>query len=200
MHPKTARLAGVTGLTGLIGLGAALLALAAGGAAPALAATDTGGTFTVNIAKSPLEHLAKAGVVVLPTGTGTATSANAGEHITLQVSGGDATYVGTQGALQLAGGLLLTDGATDRSVALTSLIFSYDSGWITAVAGGHRIPLATVGGSETGSDTSSTQTFAATALYLGPGAAKYLDKELKTKYFKSQQDLGGFTTTYTVTS
>jgi hypothetical protein len=200
MHIKTARIAGLTGLVSAAGLAAALLALAAGGAAPALAATDTGGTFTVNIAKGSLQHLAKGGVVVLPTGTGSATSVNAGEHITLQVSGGDATFVGTQGSLQLAGGLLVTDGVTGRSVSLSGLTFSYDTGWITAQAGGSRIALAVVGGSETGSTGTSTQTFGATGLFLGTAAAKYLNKELKTTALKPQADLGGIVTTYTITS
>jgi hypothetical protein len=200
MHIKTARIAGMTGLVSAVGLAAALLALAVGGAAPALAATDTGGTFTVNIAKGYLRHLAKGGVVVLPTGTGAATSVNAGEHITLQISGGDATFVGTQGSLQLAGGLLVTDGATGRSVSLTGLSFSYDTGWITAQAGGSRIVLAAVGGSETGSTGTTTQTFDATGLFLGTGAAKYLNKELRTTALKPQADLGGIATTYTLTS
>src|SRR5215475_6019185 len=146
MRTKTARTAGFAGAAGLAGLAAGLLALAAGAAAPALAATsDTGGTFTVNIPHSNVRYLAKAGLVVLPTGTGTATSVNSGEHVTLQVSGGDATFVGTQGVLQLADGLLIIDGATGRSVALTDLKFSYNTGWITAVAGGSRISLAAAG-------------------------------------------------------
>jgi hypothetical protein len=148
MHIKTARIAGLTGLVSAAGLAAALLALAAGGAAPALAATDTGGTFTVNIAK----------------------------------------------------GSLVTDGVTGRSVSLSGLTFSYDTGWITAQAGGSRIALAVVGGSETGSTGTSTQTFGATGLFLGTAAAKYLNKELKTTALKPQADLGGIVTTYTITS
>jgi hypothetical protein len=196
MPRKTARLAGVTGAAGLI---AGALALLAGSAAPALAATsDTGGTFTINVTHGYLTHLAKAGLVVLPTGTGTATSVNAGEHVTLQVGGGDATYIGTQGTLHLAGGLLVTDGATGRSVALTGLAFSYDTGNISMVAGGSRFALGAVGGSETGSPGATTQNFAATAIYLNPGAARYLNKHLHTAYFKAQSDIGGFATTYTV--
>jgi len=196
MRFKTARIAGITGVAGVA---AGLLALLAGSATPALAATtDTGGTFTLNVTHSNVTRLAKAGLVVLPTGTGTATSVNAGEHITLQVRGGDATFIGTAGTLHLAGGLLVTDGATGRSLSLTGLAFSYDTGRISMVAGGSRFALGSVGGSETGSTGATSQTFSVTGIYLSPGAARYLDRHLHTSYFKAQADLGGFTTTYTV--
>ena len=72
MGKKVARAAGLTGLA------AGLLALAGAAAAPALAATaDTGGTFSIGIPKGHVASLAKAGIVVLTTGPGTAAVVNA---------------------------------------------------------------------------------------------------------------------------
>jgi hypothetical protein len=187
---------------GLAGLAAVALALAGAAAAPALAAaTDTGGTFTLGIANHGVKSLAKDGIVILPTGAGTATAAKYQESITLQVSGGNATYVGLTGTLDLAGGVKLFDGSTGRSVTLTGLTFSYDTGRVSVLAGGRRIPLAVIGGDEVGTSADgppATQTFKAAALSLTATAAKYLDQSLHATYFAAQTDLGSLSTTYDI--
>jgi hypothetical protein len=198
MGKKVARAAGLTGLA------AGLLALAGAAAAPALAATaDTGGTFSIGIPKGHVASLAKAGIVVLPTGPGTAAVVNSGERITLQVTGGNANFIGTSGTLHLAGGIELIDGATGKSVTLTALSFSYDTAEIGVRAGGHGLGLGVIGGSETGtqdpvSGTPTSQTFTASSISLTAAAARYLDRVLHTKYFKAQTDLGSVATTYDI--
>jgi hypothetical protein len=198
MGKKVARAAGLTGLA------AGLVALAGAAAAPALAATaDTGGTFAIGIFKSRVASLARAGIVVLPTGAGTAAVVNSGERITLPVTGGNANFVGTSGTLHLAGGIELIDGATGKSVTLTSLSFSYDTAEIGARAGGRGLGLGVIGGSENGTQdpvggTPTSQTFTASSISLTAAAAKYLDRVLHTKYFKAQSDLGSLATTYSI--
>jgi hypothetical protein len=148
-----------------------------------------------------VKSLAKVGIVILPTGAGTATAAKYQERITLPVSGGNATYAGLTGALDLAGGLELLDGSTGRSVTLTGLTFSYNTGRISVLAGGHRLPLGAIGGDEVGTTTAgppATQTFTASAISLTTTAAKYLDKALHATYFTAQTDLGSLSTTYDI--
>jgi hypothetical protein len=196
MHKKVARAAGLMGLT------ASALVLAGGAAGPALAGTtDTGGTAAITIRHYTLEGLAKAGIVVLPGDSGTAAYVRAGEPVTYQVTGGDATFVGTSGTLDLAGSLNLTDGATGQSVTLTNLTFNYDSGYISGAAGTKRVLIGEVGGAENGHASTgppATQTFTARAIFTTAGGAKYLDSQLHTTYFKAGEDLGGFATTYDV--
>lgn len=199
MRTKVARAAGLTSVA------AGVLALASAAAGPALASStvDTGGTASVAVQHSVLKGLAKAGLVLLPTGFGTASYVKGQEKITLSVSGGDATFVGATGTLELAGGLELIDGASGKSVTVTKLAFSYDTASITGVAGRHHVTIGDVAGSINGTASAgppASQTFTATAIVLTKSGAKFLDSQLRTTYFKAGQDIGGFATTYDVGS
>jgi hypothetical protein len=197
MHRKLVRGAGLA----TVAAAATGIALAAGASAPALAGTaDTGGTATITIAPGALESLAKAGIVVLPGGTGTATDVRGNEKLTFQVAGGDASYLTTSGTLDLTGTLVVLDGATRRSVTVTKLSFSYDTGDIAGVVGRRSLALGSLGGVETGSESAGppvTETFSASADYLTGAAGRYLDKTLhSTAFKKGSWNLGGFVTTY----
>jgi hypothetical protein len=197
MHRKLALGAGAAAVAAT----ATAIALAAGSAAPALAGTtDVSGTATITIAPRTLASLAKAGLVVLPGGTGTATDVRGNEKLTFQVTGGDASYLSASGSLDLAGTLVVLDGATRRSVTVIRLQFSYDTGEISGVAGGKPIALSSLGGVETGSENAGppvTETFSASADYLTRAAVRYLDKALRSTAFKKGSwDLGGFSATY----
>jgi hypothetical protein len=188
---------------GLAGLGVGMLAVACGGVALASpdATADTGGTAAIAIQHSVVKNLAKAGIVVLPTGAGTATYVKAKEKITLKVSGGDATFVGTTGTLELSGGLQLIDGATGKSVTLTKLAFSYDSNDISGVADGREVAVGQVSGSLNGTQNAgppASETFTATGIYVTKSGARFLDSALHASYFKAGADLGSFAATYDV--
>jgi hypothetical protein len=198
MRKKVARAAG------LAGLAAGALALAGVVAASALAGTaDTGGTAAIALRHSALEGLAKAGIVVLPGGPGTASYSRGSEAVTFPVTGGDATFVGTSGTLDLGGTVQFTDGATRRSVTLSNLTFNYGTGYISGAAGPTRVVLGQVGGAENGHTSAgppATETFSASGVFITPGGAKYLDSALHSTYFKTGGDLAGFATTYDVES
>jgi hypothetical protein len=186
----------------LAGVTVGTLALAGGAATPALAGTvtDTSGTVVISLRHAVLESLAKDGIVVLPGG-GVASYAAGAENITLQVAGGNATYIGTTGALGLAGSLELTDGATGRSVTLDNLKFSYDTSAITGWAWSKSVALGDVAGAENGQASAgppASQQFTASAVILTPSGAAYLDRSLRTSYFKSGVDLGSFVATYDI--
>jgi hypothetical protein len=198
-----------TAVAGLLaaGLAAGSLTLAVGAATPAVAGTtDTGGSATVTLTGSVVAGLAKAGIVVLPTGTGTAAASGSRETLTLQVTGGNGDYVTATGHLSLGGSLVLIDGGTGRSATLGQLRFSYDSAKIVAVpVGSGQIPLVNVGGAlsaTTNPGPPVSQSFSASDLIVTAAGAHYLDNKLKTKYFKSGADIGEFAATYdtTVTS
>ncbi len=194
MHKKVARAAGLTGLA------AAMLALAAAAAAPALAGiTDTGGTVVIALRHGAVESLAKASIVVLPTGSGTASYSKGAEKVMLQVTGGTASFVGTAGSLDLAGSLELIDGATGKSVTLTNLTFNYTSGDISGTAGARHVVIGQIGGAEVGQQHAgppTSETFSASAVFTTKAGAAYLDSRLHTKYFKAGQDLGSFAANY----
>ncbi len=196
MRKKVARAAG------LIGLAAGLLALAGGASGRAFASTtDTGGTVTIAIRHYTLAGLARAGIVVLPGDSGTASYASGHEVLSYPVTGGDASFIGTAGTLDLAGSVQFTDGATGRSVTLTDLTFSYGTGYISGAAGTARVVLGQIGGAENGQASAgppATQTFSASAVFTTLGGASYLDTALHTSYFKAGQDLGGFAAAYDV--
>jgi len=206
MPKKIARAAGLTGLA------AGLLALA-GAAAPALAGaaaasgpagiTDTGGTVVVALRHAAVESLAKAGIVVLPTGSGTATYRKGAEKITLQVTGGNASFVGTYGSLDLAGSLEIIDGATGKSVTLTGLTFDYTTASITGRVGRRLVVIGEIGGAEIGQQHAgppTSETFSASAVFTTKAGAAYLDSSLHSKYFKADQDLGSFAADYDTAS
>ena len=189
---------------GLAGIAAGVLALAAGAATPASAATvtDTGGTAVIAISHATLDGLAKAGIVVLPSGSGTASYANGLENITLTVSGGNATIVGATGTLDLAGSLQFVDGSSGKSLTLSKLALSYDAATFTGVAGRHDVTVD-VTGSLNGTQNAgppASQTFTASALVLTKSGAKFLNTALHAKYFKAGQDLGSLATTYDIGS
>ena len=198
MRNKVTRAAAVA--AGMAGLVAGLLALAGEAATPALAGIeDTGGTATIAINYATLSGLAKAGIVLLPKAPGSASAGRNREIVTLPVSGGDGTFVGTSGSVDTAGGLVFTDGATRRSVTVSSLAFNYGPGTISGVAGTRNVALVSVGGALSGSSNAgppATQTFAASALIVTRAAARYLNGQLHTKYFKQGQQIGSFATTY----
>ena len=194
----------VVRVAGLMGLAAGLLALAGSAAAPAFAGTsDTGGTATIAIRHYTLAGLAKAGIVILPGDSGTASYVSGHEVLSYPVTGGDATFIGTAGTLDLAGSIQFTDGATGRSVTLTNLTFSYGTAYISGMAGTARVVLGQVGGAENGRASAgppATQTFTASAVFTTIGGASYLNTALHATYFKAGQDLGSFATTYEVTA
>jgi hypothetical protein len=198
MRNKVTRAAAVA--AGGAGVAAALLALAGGAATPALAGIeDTNGTASIAINHATVTRLARAGIVLLPTAPGGASAGGSREHVTLPVNGGDGNYVGTSGSVDLAGGLVFTDGATGRSVTVTSLVFSYDAGTIGGVAGTRHVAILSVGGALSGSSNAgppATQTFAASELIVTASGARYLNSQLHTKSFKAGQQVGSFATTY----
>jgi hypothetical protein len=194
MRNKFARAAGLTGLA------AGVLALAGATAGPALAGTtDTGGTVVVALRHSALAGLAKAGIVVLPTGSGAASYSKGYEKVTLQVTGGNASFIGTYGSLDLAGSLEIVDGATHQSVTLTKLTFDYTTGNVSGAGSGQRVVIGQIGGAETGQQHAgppTSETFTASALFVTKAGAKYLDAKLHTKYFTAGADLGTFAANY----
>ncbi len=198
---RTAGLAGVAGAVGLTGAVVGVL-LATGAAAPAIAGTtDSGGTGTIVIRQGYVDVLAKYGIVVLPGNTGTATEVKSGEQITLQVSGGDATYIGTVGTLDFAGTLQLVDGITGKSVTLSDPALNYGTLYLTGEVGTHSVVVAQLGGALNGAANAgppATQTLSASAIYLTYGGAGYLNSALHTTYFKPGQKLGSFAATYDV--
>ncbi len=205
MRNKVTRAAGLAGLAAAVLTGAGALAVAAGGATPALAGIeDTGGTASITVSHSTVNGLARAGIVVLPEAPGGASVSRTGrEIVTLQVSGGDGNFVGTAGSVDLAGGLVFTDGATRLSVAVTKLVFNYSTGTIGGVAGTRSVTLVSVGGALSGSSSAgppATQTFTASALLVTKAGARYLNTQLHTKYFKQGQQIGSFATTYETTT
>ena len=198
MRNKVTRVAAVA--AGGAGLAAALLAVAGGAATPALAGLeDTGGTASIAINHATETGLARAGIVLLPRAPGGAAAGRNREVVTVPVSGGDGNYIDTSGTVDLAGGLVFTDGATGRSVTLSSLTFSYDAGTIGGVAGTKQVAVVSVGGALSGSSNAgppATQTFTASELLLTTSGARYLNSQLHTKYFKAGQQVGTFATTY----
>ncbi|HUC24034.1 MAG TPA: hypothetical protein VMA73_15100 [Streptosporangiaceae bacterium] len=198
MRNKVTRAAAVA--AGGAGLAAALLALAGGAATPALAGIeDTSGTASIAINHATVTRLARAGIVLLPSAPGGASAGGSREHVTLPVSGGDGNYIGTAGSVDLAGGLVFTDGATGRSVTITSLAFSYDAGTIGGTSGTRHVAILSVGGALSGSSNAgppATQTFTASELLVTASGARYLNGQLHTKYFKAGQQVGTFATTY----
>jgi hypothetical protein len=200
MRKKVTRAAGLAGLAAAV-TGAGVLAVAIGAATPALAGIeDTGGTASITVSHSTVNGLARAGIVLLPEAPGGASASRSGrEIVTLQVSGGDGNYVGTSGSVDLAGGLVFTDGATRLSVTLTGLTFNYGTGNIAGVGGTRNVALVSVGGALSGSSSAgppATQTFTASALLVTKAGARFLNSQLHTKYFTQGQQIGSFATTY----
>ncbi|HTZ91136.1 MAG TPA: hypothetical protein VMB74_01965 [Streptosporangiaceae bacterium] len=200
MRKKVTRAAGLAGLAAAA-TGAGVLAVAIGAATPALAGIeDTGGTASIAVSHSTVNGLARAGIVVLPAAPGGASVSRTGrEIVTLPVSGGDGNFVGTSGTVDLAGGLVFTDGATRLSVTLTGLTFDYSTGNIGGVAGTRNVALVSVGGALSGSSSAgppATQTFTASALLVTKAGARFLNSELHTKYFAEGRQIGSFATTY----
>lgn len=204
MQSKLVRAAGLLGLAaGMLGLTGGILPAQAGTASTASGTVDTGGTAVVAVPGTLINNLAKAGIVVLPTGPGTAAYAGNREKITLAVSGGDATFVGTTGTLDLSGGLRIADGWTRRSVTLTDLTFSYNTATIYGKDGTRRVAIGQVGGSLNGTQSAgppASQTFTASAVLLTKSGAKFLDAALKTSYLTAGRNLASFATTYDIGS
>jgi len=199
------RVTRIAGLMAAAGLAAGSLTLAVGTATPAIAGTtDTGGSAVVTLAGPVVAGLAKAGIVVLPTGTGTAAAHGRQENLTLQVTGGNGDYVTGTGHVSLGGSLVLIDGSTGRAATLGQLRFSYDSAKIVAVpVGSGQIPVISVGGAlaaTTNAGPPVSQSFSASALIVTASGARYLDSALRTKYFKSGADIGAFAATYDTTA
>jgi hypothetical protein len=204
MRIRFGRAQGLAGFAGAVGLTGAVVGvlLASGAAAPAIAGTtDSGGTGRVVVRQGYVAALAKSGIVILPGSTGTATEVKQGEQITLQVSGGDATFIGTIGTLDFAGTLQLTDGATGKSVTLGDPELNYGTMYLADKDGTRSVVLGQLGGALNGTASAgppATQTVTASAIYLTYGGASFLDSALHTTFFKPGQDLGSFAATYDV--
>ena len=97
---------------------AAAIALSASG--PALAdTTDTGGTATITFSLQYLEHLAKAGILVLPGAPASGSYATGFYNASLTVTGGNAEVNNFFGALKIGGNVPSTqvwDGPVEEIV------------------------------------------------------------------------------------
>jgi hypothetical protein len=196
------RAAGLAGLAaGILGLTGGILPAQARTASTASGIVDTGGSAVLAIPGPVLNSLAKAGIVVLPASPGTASYVGNRAKITLAVSGGDATFVGTTGTLDLSGSLRISDGWTRRYVMLTDLTFSYNSASIYGTDGTHRVAIGQVGGSLNGTQNGgppASQTFTASAVLLTKSGARFLNAALNTSSLKAGLNLASFATTYDI--
>lgn len=180
-------------------------ALALSFAAPALAdTTDTGGTATITFSLPYLEHLTKAGILVLPAAPASGSYASGFYNATLNVTGGNAEVNNFFGALKIGGGKLrLVNASNGKTVILAGFSFNFNDGTLSAkpVGSTTRVTIADVGGdlseSEQGTPPDVTENFACDQLPVDAAGATFLDTALGTKAFTAGDDLGGFTTTFT---
>jgi len=180
-------------------------ALALSSAAPALAdTTDTGGTATITFSLQYMEHLTKAGILVLPGAPATGSFAAGFYNATLTVTGGNAEVNNFFGALKIGGGKLrIVNADNGKFVTLAGFSFNFNDGTLSAkpVGSTTRVTIADIGGdlseSEMGTPPNVTENFACDQLPVDAAGATFLNKALGTTAFKAGDDLGGFTTTFT---
>jgi hypothetical protein len=183
---------------------AAVIALTAGSAAPALADTvDTGGSATVTFWNTFLLPTFKSGILVSPVAPGTSTFNGHRETATWPVTGGDAEINKLFGTVQLGGGMIFINTSSGASAVLTNLGFSLDDGKIVGTPAGTSKPVALVdiaGDLTAGSSAGppATETFKSSNLRLDAAGAKFLNKALGTTVFKKGENVGKFATTWDV--
>jgi hypothetical protein len=191
---------------GTAAVAASALAIVASSGAPALAATagDTG-TATITEPNGVVVSMARAGITILPGGPDTSIYAGGHDTLGMVINGGRGDVNILHGVLNLAGSLTYIHGS--KTVTFWQLRFSYDTGNISGVTGkAHtRMAIATASGnfSETvapGTDPNTEkETFSASQTVVAPAGARYLDKILKTRHFRSGANLGRFAATYIYT-
>ena len=190
----------------VLGAGVATAAaLALSSAGPALAdTTDTGGTATITFSLQYLEHLTRAGILVLPGAPASGSYATGFYNATLNVTGGNAEVTNFFGALKIGGGKLrIVNADNGKFVVLAGFSFNFNDGTLSAkpVGSTTRVILADIGGNlssgESGTPPDVIENFACDQLPVDPAGAKFLDAALGTKAFTAGADLGGFTTTFT---
>lgn len=191
---------------GTAAVAASALAIVASAGAPALAATagDTGSA-TITEPSSVVVSMARAGIVVLPGSPDTSTYAGGHDTLGLVINGGRGDVNILHGVLNMAGSLTYIRGS--KTVTFRQLRFSYDTGNISGVTGKAQTRMAIVTASGNFSETvtpgtdpgTETETFTASQMLVAPAGARYLDKILKTKHFRSGANLGRFGATYTFT-
>lgn len=182
---------------------AAAVAIASA-AGPALAdTTDTGGTATVRIATPFFSSMLKAGVMVVPGGTGTSTWVNGRDTATVPVTGGNGDITKLYGTIDLGGSLNFTDAVTGKTATFTNLQFSYDDGTLSGELNGDtsaQVPIADIGGNLSNDVTDTTQTFTASSLFADAAGAHALNSALGSTLFHGGARIGAFATTYTYTT
>lgn len=185
---------------------AAVIALTAGSAAPALAdTTDTGGSATVTFWNTFLLPTFRSGILVSPVTPGTSTFNGHRETATWPVTGGDAEITKLFGTENLGGGLIFINTSSGASAVLTNLGLSLDNGQIIGTPAGSTKPVALVDVAGDLSEDSSagppaTETFKCSNLRLDAAGAKFLNKALGTTVFKKGENVGKFATTWDVTT
>ncbi|MBN9620920.1 MAG: hypothetical protein J0H43_14500 [Actinobacteria bacterium] len=185
---------------------AALLAGTVAGSASAAAGDPiTGGTTTFAVPADTILGGAVSGVVAVPTSPATISydqAANAADYA-FPVDGGDGSVVAAYGSVEHAGGLVIADYQTKRSVSFTALTFSLETLTVSATPsdGGAPVVLLDVDGTHTFSRNAGTglEEYTGTDVEIDPAGAAYLDSALHTTAFQGGQHVGSFDTTFTNT-
>jgi hypothetical protein len=176
-----------------------VLALTGVAAAPASAATASG-TGTLTISLSSLSGLSKGFVIAVPSGdqsvivdktAGTAT-------IVYPVTGGTADVTAGTGSVQYDGGTTVIDYINGHTLNLDDLRLDVANKQLDLTPEhGSEIPFLDVVGT-TSSVSGATQTFSASALAVDPAGAAYLNSALGASAFHAGDQVGTFTTTFSL--
>lgn len=189
-----------------LGASLAIVATASSAAGMALADTaDTGGTATIALSTRYLEALAKAGVILIPAAPASSSYASGADAYTFSVTGGNGDVNNFVGSVDLGGQLRVVNARNGRTVILTSLRFSFDNGNLTGTLSGTKtkVVLADIGGDLSEADNAGppkTETFSSDQFTVDRSAARRFDAALGTTAFRAGADMGGFTTTFDVTT
>ena len=189
---------------------AAGVSVAALGAAGLVALTPvaanaavSGGTVTLTVSSTFISQLAHSGVALVPKNAASVTynSTTGNVTITYTATGGDATLVNSAGTVTYSGGILgfSCDGGI-HTVSLSGLQFDLTAAQFDgATSTSGETPLVDLAGNQFGLiNADGSQTYSSSDLVVDAAGAALLDSALHTNAFTAGQDVGSFTTTWTV--
>jgi hypothetical protein len=160
------------------------------------------GTVSLTASAAFISQLAHSGVALVPQNAASVTYNSDGSvTVVYNATGGDANIKNTAGTISYSGAVLgfSVNRGGIHYTNISSLIFDLSGGVLygeNPTSG--ETALVDLAGQESGLVNGSAQTYSSTDLVIDPAGAALLDSALNTTAFSGGQDVGTFSTTWTV--
>jgi hypothetical protein len=161
----------------------------------------TGGTGTVFMTKSYIQHMADHNIAMAPLGAQSTSIEDTFTTTIYAVTGGDANLRRGTGTVQYSGGTLVTNTVTGKHMDLLGLKYDVANGqldYLVMTNGGIPVTGMDLAGAQCRSIRGHTQTYSASELLISAASANAMNSVLDTDAVHAGDPLGSFTTTYTV--